>query len=196
MQVDLSELREHLHTLQPGRQPQQALARISELLAKCWANLAGGGDGGMKDYKLLRELEDVHLDWPVLSFQIERHGGVVRGGSRASVQFWQVDLETGIASRGSERARQLKPSSPRLDVNPIAASLASAVREGRLDPCLNWRSATRVEISTGIAIPAADKQTTAGRHRRLKVELERLLSPDWRSSTRGGRLVFDAMSAT
>jgi hypothetical protein len=47
--------------------------------------------------------------------------------------MWLVDVEAGSARIVGEKRRQLRAMAKRLDVRPIAASLADAIANGRAD---------------------------------------------------------------
>jgi len=66
-------------------------------------------------------------------FSIERHGQTVNGSSRATIYRWSVNLEKGEAYIIGEKRRQLYSMDRRLDVKPIAQSLADAIVGGKED---------------------------------------------------------------
>jgi hypothetical protein len=80
----LKELQEMLRGLQPGEVSDPA--PVATLLAKCWDELPGSEDAGMRGYKLLGRMEDVRWDPPTIRFAIERHGATTLGSTRAEVQ--------------------------------------------------------------------------------------------------------------
>ena len=138
----------------------------------------------MEGYKLLRRMEAVAWDAPVLSFRIERHGQTALGSSRASIDAWTLDIDkmTTTAEKGVGR-RQVRPPLPRLDVNLLAAELCAAVTAGQPDDRLKWEGDSKVRVLIGKVIPerSAVKDTLAGRRKRLRDELTRLLaSAHWK----------------
>ena len=70
-------------------------------------------------------------------FSIERHGQTVLGSSRATVQTWCCDVQKLTASVVGEKRRQLYPMDTRLDVVPIAESLAKAIIGGKPVKAIN-----------------------------------------------------------
>ena len=88
------------------------------LLQSCWDELSGSNYTKMEARKLDRA-ETLKWNPPRLQFTIERHGAVLNCGSRAELQHWDVNLETGIASFEEGGYRQLDALSPRLKVEPI-----------------------------------------------------------------------------
>jgi hypothetical protein len=120
----------------------------------------------------------------VLSFRIERHGATALGSSRASIDAWTVDIDkmTTTVEKGVGR-RQVRPLQPRLDVKPLAAELCAAIVAGQPDARLKWAGDSQVRVLIGKVIPerSAVKDTLAGRRKRLRDELTRLLaSAHWR----------------
>jgi hypothetical protein len=120
-----------------------------------------------------------------LLFEIERHGATVNGSSRAAVYNWSIDVSSGQATVGGERRRQVSAMDKRLDVKPIAASLAEAIITGRADERLKIAKNGSVPLQIGSIIPETVKQTTAARRGRLRRELDALLKPHggWVSTT-------------
>ncbi len=86
----MDELRVHLKNLDSG--PVQETTQLERLLAKVWDDL-DGDQGGMTGHKLIRRME--HVEWhpPLLTFEIERHGGTVIGSTRADLKRWTVNFD-------------------------------------------------------------------------------------------------------
>ena len=72
----------------------------------------------------------------------------------------------------------------RLDVKPLAASLAQAIITGQADERLKIAKDGSVRLQIGSIIPEPVKQTTAARRGRLRRELDALLKPHGWVSTR------------
>jgi hypothetical protein len=133
----------------------------------------------MADYKL-RRMEGPSWDPPRLSFKIDRHGGTCMGSSRAEVQSWKVNLDTGTAECDYAGHRQLRKTHPKLEVEPIADGLIELIVAGRSDARLKWLEAgRRVRILIGRVPPETDdrgrplaKDTVASRRRRMARALE------------------------
>ena len=69
----------------------------------------------------------------------------------------------------------------RLNVKPIARSLAEAIVFDEDDPRLRRNSDGSVRVKIGDVIPETNQQTTAARRKRLRTELSNLLSEKgWR----------------
>jgi len=164
------------------RQPAGPLDNedVLGLLVECWDAFEGTRETNMQPDKLYR-LEKPEWHPPELSFQIERHGATVMGSSRAALYKWIINLETRQASCVNAGHRQLRPMDERLDVKPIARSLAEAIMSGEDDPRLRRNSDGSVRVKIGDVIPETNKQTTAGRRKRLRTELSVLLrEKGWR----------------
>ena len=77
------ELEEYL-----DRQPPGAVTEPDELvglLSASWDRFDGSGEAAMAHYKLDR-MKNVRWDPPTLTFEVERHGAVAMGSSRAERQ--------------------------------------------------------------------------------------------------------------
>jgi hypothetical protein len=148
--------------------------RVVGLLQSCWDELSGSNYTKMEARKLDRAKT---LKWnpPRLQFTIERHGGYLVGGSRAELQHWDVNLETGIASFEERGYRQLNALSPRLKVEPIVDSVIEAVQARKTLPgdALVWVTDDQVRIKQAVLIPDdASKQTMSGRRKRFRSAMQ------------------------
>ena len=130
----------------------------------------------MRAEKLWR-LEEPTWNPPCLSFVIERHGQTVMGSSRATVYKWQVDLQSLTAKVIEQKRRQLYPMAKRLDVKSIAEELVKAIVDGIPDERLKVKGDGNVQLVMGKIIRATNQQTTTGRRRRLRGQLDTLLKP-------------------
>ncbi len=74
--------------------------------------------------------------------------------------------------------RQVRPAQPRFDVKPVATELFDAIIAGQRDERLKWEGVSKVRVLIGRVIPerSAVKDTLAGRRKRLRDELTRLLA--------------------
>ena len=190
----LAEINAYLAALAPGKLSSEDNGELIGLLFRCWEMLAGGTDGGMAASKLSGRAEQFYWEPPVLSFCIERHGAIVKGGSsRAEVQGWMVNLESATASCSVAGFKQEHPARKPLDVKTIAARILESILKSEEDPRLKWQGLSRVTVSIGQAIPAdAPKQTVNGRRKRFRKELERILEPHgWRPTATGTQCVFE-----
>jgi hypothetical protein len=150
--------------------------RIGILLSDCWDALEGGSETNMRAEKLIR-IEEPSWAPPILEFSIERHGQTVNGSSRATVYRWSVNLETGTAGIIGEKRRQLYAMDKRLDVKPIAQSLADAIVTGKADARIAVNKDGSVRLKIGEIIPATNQQTTSARRTRLRARLSTILAP-------------------
>src|SRR5262245_57094022 len=111
----LTRLRQLLQEQPAGELQGHRGKEVKELLADCWGELEGGDAEAMASWKLDRA-EGLTWEPPVLSFEIERHGGRVMGSSRAERQGWSVNLKEERANCCTIGHRQLSPMQPRLNV--------------------------------------------------------------------------------
>lgn len=170
----LEELRQYLHGLDPGS--VQDVATCEALLCNAWMGF-DGDCGGLSVHKIRGRLEKLEWHPPVLSFTIERHGGIKCGSSRAELQDWGVDVERGTASYSSTRYRQLYKRSPPLKTKPLAQQIAALIVERQESKLLRWSddgNCVRLIIN-GIIPDEWAKETTAGRRKRFRRDLTALL---------------------
>ncbi len=173
MTAELDRLRDFLKTLPPGE--VQEVSKVEELLSACWGDLSTGG-GGMEGYKLHNRMEAVKWEPPVLTFEIERHGGPVLGSVNAEVQCWTVDVEQGSAAVGfSPRKRLIGVRGKPLKVGPIADEIVKLVIAGKEGSRLKWYGPTKVRVLLGKILPRGltiSKETLQGRRKRLGKAIE------------------------
>lgn len=177
----IDQLDSYLAMLPPG--PIADTAELERLLAPCWHEFAGGDDGGMEGRKLLRRMERVMWNPPLLTFIVERHGGTVLGSTRATLQEWTVDLKKRTASLVEIRHRQVRPQQARLDVEALAEEIVALIVSRKEDDRLRWYKDGRVRVLIGKVLPegSAVKQTLAGRRKRFRAALkERLEWCPWK----------------
>ncbi len=163
-------------------------AALEPLLAVAWDQLGGSSDGGMNWEKLFGRMENVVWQPPKLNFVIERHGGTVNGSSRADLQFWSLNLETRTATLEKVSKRQLDPMQRRLEVEPLAVSIADLIANGQQHEMLKWYSPKQVRVRIGTILPkySAVKQTLAGRRKRFwKMMIVQMEAMGWNWLGRG-----------
>ena len=117
----MEKLRSYLASISFG--PITDVQNLETLLGECWAQINGGTEEGMYASKLLGRMENTPWDPPVLSFEIERHGRILLGSSRADLQRWEIDINQGSAICRVGGMHQLYPMQPGLDVKPIAKEI-------------------------------------------------------------------------
>lgn len=157
---------------------------VESALFEAWRSLACvGRSGAMTAAKILGRLENLSWSRPILSFQIERHGGTVNGSTRAELQRWEVDVEGRTRTFVSSGRRQLHAMAKRWDHRQLAETLASCIRTGERHEGLRWTKEGKVGISRKV-IPQAVAQTMASRSKRLRKAIgEALGDPQWQEKS-------------
>jgi hypothetical protein len=151
---------------------------IEKLLAQDWDEFEGSDDGGMKAYKLLGRTEKMEWNPPLLTFSLERHGGTARGSTRAEIQSWTINIETGTASVASNGFRLVQARDPNWDAETVARKLAQLIiAEQKSDPRLIRNPKGHVRPNIGRIVPSGYKQTREGRSQRLWAALIAELRP-------------------
>ena len=168
----LERLRDHLRSVESIDEDA-----LLPLLVEAWPELQGCELCAMHAGKLSRACR---FEWepPILSFEIERHGAMLAGGSsRAERQVWHVDVEKAVADTIVVGYVQVEKRSPVFKTGPVAEELAEAIINCRNDPRLQWSKTGKVQVRTDKVLPAGRKQTTEGRRKRLNRDLEKRLAP-------------------
>ena len=148
---------------------------LPALIAKCWNALTIADAQGMKPEKLDR-MEQVRWNPPLLFFEIERHGGMVKGSVYAEIQAWRIDVQTLTASCGSGGKRLKRARQQRLKVEPLVEMVVQLIEAGADDERLHWQSDSYVRVLIGKIIPDGTlQQTIAGRRKRFGKCLEQAL---------------------
>jgi len=148
---------------------------LIELLADAWDGLVGA-DHTRMDAGKLRRIESASWNGSVLTFDIERHGALVLGSTRADVHTWEIDPRARTMRVVRERRRQLKTQDKRLDVKPLAAEIARIIVEGRKDRRVVVAKNGTVRVDIADIIPATVKWTTSSRRKRFRQHLAVLLA--------------------
>ena len=154
------------------------IPNLESLVIDSWDEFSGSSNGGMTVYKLTGRIENLYWEPPILSFIIERHGGLVLGSTRAEKQKWELNLDTRTADFSRDKSRTIKPRQKPLDVKPKAKEIFELIINKKDDECLKWKKDGSVRILINRIYPerSAPKQTVEGRRKRFRVELERLLT--------------------
>lgn len=176
----IAALRQFLEGAGPGR--VKNLDALDERLYRAWPFFGGDASGGMDRSKLVR-LEDATWQPPLLTFRIERHGGIVQGGTRAQMQFWTANLNDATASVSDGGYRQLGPRATAVHMGPIVAEIVQLVVSGADDGRLHWSpDRLRVRIILSRCFPQTlYQETLAGRRRRLRDQLvPEMAAAGWR----------------
>jgi hypothetical protein len=171
--------------------PDESKLKILELLKDCWPWLKGSGEAKTFANKLFRA-ENLRWKPPILTFQLERHGGTVNGSSRAELHYWHVDLEQSTATIDKTGRRQLKKMAPRMDTQLKAQEVADNILNERDHSSLNWENNREyVVIVIDKIIPKAVPQTTQTRRQRFRKELNKImLEQGWTRKDKGNKLGF------
>ena len=165
---DWAELRAILYSMPSGADVDR---RVLDALQQVWEDPARTH---MKSRKLDR-WESPTWAPPLLSFTVERHGGVVNGSINAEVQHYVVDVEQEAIQLAATTTRRVGKADLRLDTSALAVEVADAIRAGRVEPWLLWRSPGDVQIKVSVLIPATNRQTTQGRRARFAKAIGLLL---------------------
>ena len=165
----------HLELINAG--PISDSSKLECLLSGCWEKFDGSSAESMHGDKLLNRMENVRWEPPILTFDIERHGGTVMGSTRAEIHSWEVDTNNQTARRGKAGHRQCKPMAPRLDVVPLAREIAGLIAERKSDERLKCNDDGSVRILIGKILPdgSAAKETVAGRRKRFRQAIKQHL---------------------
>lgn len=163
--------------------PVADTVELKSFLADCWHQFEGCAETEMHAGKLDR-IEDATWQPPYLELLIERHGAVVRGGSKyANLQRWRLDLEALTAEVNDAGRRLLVPKDKDLDTEPLAKSLADAILSGQPDERFKILPDGSVRLNIAVIIPATNAETTSKRRKRLHRDLSALLEPHgWRKT--------------
>ena len=172
----IERLRALLEDIGEGEIPQEKRDEVIKYLKEIWDDLKRP-DTGLDAYKLDR-IEELEWRPPKLSFLIERHGAVVLESTRAELQYWWVNLETGEADYVERGYRQIysriKPWRT-AEIRKVAREIAQLVLSGKEDDRLRWISDRKVQVLTKRIIPDYSwlpKQTLEGRRKRFYRVLE------------------------
>lgn len=168
----------HLEVLSPG--PITDTLTLEKLLADIWDLLDGSSEGGMSWYKLIGRIKDPIWYMPHLRFTIERHGAVAQGSSRAELQHWVVNPYDQVAQIDSFSTQQLNEMSKSLtkpELTAMALLVKNAIVGCKQVDFLDWLSKTKFRIAVSELIPTTNKQTTAGRRKRLRISIKDELQP-------------------
>ena len=192
--MSIQELRTKLDALPPGRVDVELCGGLVDLLADCWDSLPGASETSMTQRKISTErVEELTWEPPFLSFIIERHGGLVQGSKSAEVHKWTVDVESGKSVCRAAGFRRLKKFAERMDTQELARELVELIERRVDDPRLTLTGDTCVKVNVSHVIPDdAAKQTTHGRRKRFRSDMEALMhAAGWRKRPHRTLLMFE-----
>jgi len=188
--TQLADLRQALEGVPSGALSKELVKTIEQLLSVVWDKLDGGRDTGMAAHKLRNRCQAMAWEPPVLSFEIERHGGTVLGSGNAEVQSWDVDLSEATAKVNPSGKRVLHRNKT-IDVGDLAKVVSELVVSGSKHEWLQWISPSAVSILISKIVPQTNKQTTASRRKRFIKSLTTILSQKgWTKKPNSSKHVF------
>ena len=138
-----------------------------KLLEESWDNFDGSSATRMKFSKINRDDGPSDVMWapPVLSFTIERHGGMAGGSTRAEKQNWSVNMERLTARAETAGYKQIGAVSRPFTKEHIAElveQICAALSQGpHADPpCaaqskISWKNDHEVHIKPSEFVPKA-----------------------------------------
>src|ERR1700682_1299721 len=127
--MSLQKLRELLAKGPSGLVPADSRDQLVELLKSCWTEFEGGDESRMEVYKLDR-IEDIYWCSPLLSFIIERHGGVVQGSTQAERQRWDINIQELVAKKYIVGSKRLSKSAPSVNFRMIVGKIVQQIEQG------------------------------------------------------------------
>ncbi len=170
----LTLLKKHLAGLPQG---EVATSRtLISLLAGCWHDIGGAPRQGMKA-PTLAEISSLQWEPPLLSYTIQRK--MPAGSQHTALQAWSLDLNHNRATCVKSWIDRQVPERPgQMNAESVAGELAEAIFGRNNDRRLRWgRDATvRVLMAKVFSYGSGSMQSVAGRRKRLREELTRLLT--------------------
>lgn len=191
-------LRRKLQSLQPGQVGGGDQSEIGRLLAEVWGDLAGSDQGGMVGSKLEGRTENMSWQPPHVCFDIERHGPTVHGSTRAKVQRWKVNVDTGEAMLERQPSRQKYPRAAGVRIRPLAKEVADAIVGDQDHPAVTRLGQDRVRVQfteiESLLEPSQRSRsimTQEDRRRRFYWALTKLLKEQgWEVESTAGGYIF------
>lgn len=186
---ELEEFQAYMSSRPSGPIPVSDLGELASALEPVWTKLADRQElreTAMWNWKL-RRIEQAAWKPPLLTFDIERHGGLVLGGTRAEVQTWEVNVSTGQAQLMAERHRQIYPMAARVTIPPLVEEVVALVLSGEDNERLQWssdRATVRVRVGAIPPLTIGYAPTTSGRRKRFSALLQgRMAEIGWERTT-------------
>ena len=130
-----------------------------------------------------KDMIDVTWKYPILQFKME-YPLEYLNSKYVLVQQWEINIGTKQHELISERKRMRVPNQPRLDVKPIAAEVASKIKNKQEDFRLKWYEDGSVKVLTNKIIPknSGYNRTVEGRRNRFYQSLaDHLQDTGWKS---------------
>jgi hypothetical protein len=186
-----------LNEVSDGELNEDVASRLSKLLTSCWASFDGSSETSMAAHKLDGRAHRFRWKSPILTFEIDRHGGTVNGSTRADRQEWTIDVEKRTARAEKIDFRQLTARAPSFKAEPVVSDFMNVISQRLTTPPgwnLKWISddEIRVVVRSLLPDPYGFKQTIEGRAKRLRKRLiDEMASNGWQVASRSGPyLVF------
>ena len=164
-------LLEYLATLPAGMVEDRD--KLIEYLFHSWRGFWGASDTGM-DMMMLEGMEVPAWNPPLLSFVIERPGGVIWSGpTPPELQEWVVDTETLWAKPFKNSYREVRLRAPSFHAKPAVDAVIALVEAQSDDRNLEWsKERDKVTILVRKIVPRGSSKTVEGRIARFRAVLE------------------------
>src|SRR5579862_4489195 len=91
----------------------------------------------MAGHKIAGRAHGFNWNSPILTFEIERHGGTANGSTRAERQMWAIDVEKRIARPTIVGHCQITPRASSLKTEPVVNHFVDLICR-RLTPPPGW----------------------------------------------------------
>jgi hypothetical protein len=178
------ELLEYLDKIPPGEVPQgHGEDFLCEMISETWAELGITEVDGLplpaeKIDNTVHKFSKVEWTPPVISFELERHGAIVGGGSiDAEIYRISLDLKTDAPSRSRPSKRRVKKARPPMDLKKKAEEVVQAVLEEGDHPGIQEKG-DLVMIKIGKFIPGGGvaKETLSSRRKKVRGHADEALA--------------------
>lgn len=148
-----------------------------------WEDLTiiGNAHGTSHDKLTDQRVENLRSDEDgSIYFDLERHGRTVRGSVYADVHHWVVDLDAGTAWIVGTTPRLIGKRSESLDTSAVVQAILDALKN-EAAPIVGRMKDGRLRINIRAVVPEGPRETTLGRHRRIRSALNDALVDQSRS---------------
>jgi len=166
-----------LMSLQNGEVPESDVEILEKLLMHYWNRFSGSESEGMEGYKLVGRMEYVYCKYPILTFDIERHGDTVLGSKETEIHTWLLDIEFKQATCQKKGCRQVSQISKPLDVALIVEELTNLILNHQEDPRLKWKKDGSVHVKIGDVVSIGCHANLSGRRYHFKKKVDEILLP-------------------
>lgn len=175
-------------------------SRLSKLLASNWDSLEGSSKTAMAAHKIDGRVRGFKWKWPILTFEIDRHGGTVNGSTRADRQKWTIDIEKRTARSATIGYRQLTPRASSL-TEPAVHQFVDVICQRLTTPPgwrLTWVSNDEIRVVVRSMLPdqSGFHKTIQERAKRLSERLIGAMAEKTGASRANPVLTFACNAAT